>query len=456
MKKVWIALAVVVLVGGGWLLLRSRAPKVKLLTSEVMQGPLDATVSATGTVNPVIMVQVGSQISGTVQRLYADYNSVVHKGQVLLELDPSIYQAQLAQALANGEKAHVTMLDAQRAYKRAKELFAQNFVSKADCDAAETAFEGSKASEKQARASVELARVNLNHCTITSPIDGVVISRSVDVGQTVAASLQSPELFRIANNLHDMQVETSIDEADIGKLQVGQPVSFTVDAFPENMFPGRIKQIRSQAITQQNVVTYVTVIEVENPELKLRPGMTANVAVLYAHRDQVLKVPNAALRFRPQADMAAKFGLKPEDLQPGGRGGTRGGMAMGAGMGGASAGGQGGRSSSEQPMRGGAAGMRHGAMDSSASRGGSAWAPGGMRGSRTPPARVFVQTADGKLRAVTLRTGLSDGSFTEILKGELKAGEKVAISLEGGARSTSGSAPPGLGGPGGFGGGGRR
>jgi HlyD family secretion protein len=513
-RKWWfIGLAVVVVAAGGAFLLTHRGEKVRLLTGEITRGPLDATVSATGTVNPVVMVHVGSQVSGTVAHLYADYNSKVRAGQLLLELDPAIYQAQLAQSQANYEKARVTTADALRAYKRAQELFGQNYVSRADRDAAQTAYESATAGEKQAMAAVKLSKVNLDHCTISSPISGSVISRSVDVGQTVAASLQAPELFLIANDLTRMQVETSIDEADIGKLREGQAASFTVDAFPDQTFQGRVTTIRSQPITQQNVVTYTTVIEVPNPDLKLRPGMTANVSILVAHKDDVVKVPNSALRFHPSTEVLAKFGIKEDKRGArGGRGAAeaqgsraegsgqqaqaqagagrsgrqdssagRGAQMAGRGPGEAVAGEEGGgggegRMTPEMRKRVEAWRGRRGGRDSSeggrtavgGARGTGGWSGrsdgqsdgrsmgghggfGSRAGGRnsTPPARIYVEIAPGKLKLVTVRTGLSDGSATEVLSGDLKPGAKVAIGMLGTqSRQGQNSAPGmGMGGP---------
>jgi HlyD family secretion protein len=487
-SRKWILLAAVavVVLGAAAFLLTRRGGKVELLTGEVTRGSLDATVSATGTVNPVVMVHVGSQVSGTVAHLYADYNSRVKAGQLLLKLDPAIYDAQLAQSQANHEKARVTTVDALRAYKRAEELFGQNYISRADRDAAQTAYESAVASQKQAQAAVNLSKVNLNHCTIVSPIDGEVISRSVDVGQTVAASLQAPELFLIANDLTRMQVETSIDEADIGKLKPGQPVSFTVDAFPDETFRGRVTLVRSEPLTVQNVVTYTTVIEVANPDLKLRPGMTANVSILVAHKDDVLKVPNAALRFKPSAEVAARLGLKTDKRgAQGGRSDSAGQSARGDSQGAradrsagteqharrdssqgagreraAGAWAAHGDSSRRAGARGGASGARAARADSSGrggmrgtwaakgdggtSGGGGTWSAGGSRTFR-PKARIYVETAPGKLTMVSVRTGLSDGSFTEVLSGDLKAGTKVATGVLGATKSQSQSSAPGMG-----------
>ncbi|TPW15356.1 MAG: HlyD family secretion protein, partial [bacterium] len=275
MSKRWI-IGLIVVAGaaaGGWFLTRPRTKPPEYRTTRVDRGNVVAQISATGTLKPVTMVQVGSQVSGTIQSLHADFNSTVRKGQVVAQLDPSLFRTQLAQNDANLARAMVNVKDAERTFARSKELLSRNLVSQSEVDAAEAAVDRFRAEVSQAEASVEQSRVNLRHTTIESPIDGVVVSRSVDVGQTVAASLSAPILFEIANDLADMQVEASIDEADIGQIKAGQPVTFNVDAYPDEKFTGIVSQTRLQPITVQNVVTYTTVIAVANPDLKLRPGM---------------------------------------------------------------------------------------------------------------------------------------------------------------------------------------
>ena len=299
----WIALATIVAVlglGGWWLKSRGHQDAPKYRTAALERGDITATVSATGSVQPVLQVLIGSQVSGTLSNLYVDFNSHVHAGEVLAQLETSAFKARLAQAEASVARAEASLKDGVRQLARAKELQKGDYVSQADVDAADVAVEQRKADLKQARASLESAQVDLSHATIRSPIDGVVISRSIDVGQTVAASLQAPQLFVIANDLKQMRVETKIDEADIGRIRVGLPVRFTVDAFPDVNFYGKVWQVRLQPITESNVVTYTTVISTSNDDLKLRPGMTANVTVQVETRSNVLKVPNAALRFKPQ------------------------------------------------------------------------------------------------------------------------------------------------------------
>jgi HlyD family secretion protein len=297
----------------------------KYTTAKVDKGPVVGRVTATGTVSALVTVQVGAKVSGRIQTLSADFNSKVTKGQVLAKLDPSLFEAALQMTQANEKaafgglaRAQAQEKDAQRKLARAKTLADQKLVPLAEFESAQAELEVAQAniqaaegSVAQARAARQQAQVNLAYTTITSPIDGTVVSRAVDVGQTVAASLQAPTLFTIAENLSKMQVDTNVSEADVGKLSDGMEASFTVDAFPSRVFKGRIRQIRFAPQVVQNVVTYDAVIDVANDELLLRPGMTANVGFVYARADDALRVPNAALRFRPDAELTRKA-VKPE------------------------------------------------------------------------------------------------------------------------------------------------
>ena len=293
---------------------------------KVERGEVDLIVTATGTINPVINVLVGSQVSGTIKALYADFNSQVKEGQVIAQIDPAIFQAQVDQAKANVlntqanllnaqanlVKAEVAVVDAKRNLDRNKPLLERQVIAQATLDTAQVNYDtavaqievakaqvdSSKAQVEQAKAALNLAETNLRYATIRSPVNGTVISRNVDVGQTVAASLQAPTLFTIAKDLTKMQVDTNVSEADVGRITVGQDATFTVDAYPGRIFRGKVSEIRIAPIIVQNVVTYDVVIQVDNKDLKLKPGMTANVSVMIAHREGVLKIPNAALRFR--------------------------------------------------------------------------------------------------------------------------------------------------------------
>src|SRR5262245_34761424 len=341
MKRALTLLLVIAVVGAGAgaYYMRRRGIDARGTTAAVVRGDIVDTVGATGTLQAVTTVQVGSQVSGTISELNADFNSIVRKGQVIAKLDPSLLQAQVEQAKANltSSKAdldrnRVELADAQTKYTRAKELAERQLLPLSDLDAAKVAVDAaqaqlvsSQAQVTRAEATLNQNQVNLEHCIITAPIDGIVIQRSVDVGQTVAASLQSPTLFIIAADLTKMQVNANIDEADVGRIRPGQDVVFRVDAYPTEEFHGTFSQIRLQPVVVQNVTTYGTIVDVPNNELKLKPGMTANLKVQIAKRSDVLRVPNAALRFRPSADVFAALNQPaPPDLQFGGRGGGRG------------------------------------------------------------------------------------------------------------------------------------
>jgi HlyD family secretion protein len=267
-------------------------------TEPVTRGDIQQTVTATGTVNAVTTVLVGTQVSGTIKTLYVDFNSRVTKGQLIAQIDPEMFEAQVAQAKANLEKADATFRDAERTFKRNRELFSKNLIPRSDLDTAETNFDSARAQIEQAKAALKVADTNLRYTRILSPVDGIVISRNVDVGQTVAASFQTPTLFTIAQDLTKMQVDTNVAESDIGVVKVGQDVEFTVDAYPETTFKGKVWQKRQAPITVQNVVTYNVVVQVNNRDLKLMPGMTTNVSIIITTRRYVLRIPNASLRFR--------------------------------------------------------------------------------------------------------------------------------------------------------------
>jgi HlyD family secretion protein len=312
-----------------------------ITTLQVSRGDIIDGVGATGTLQAVRTVTVGTQVSGIVQELYADFNSIVKKGQIVARLDPSILETQvetaaanLTNANANLERQRVTLADAQQKLTRARELNARQLTTKVDLENAELAVKQAEAQMKstqssivQAAAAVNKARVDLNHTVITAPIDGIIIKRSVDRGQTVAASMSAPELFIIASDLTQMQVNASIDESDVGRMRPGQAVSFRVDAYPNETFHGSVKEVRLNPVTVQNVVTYATVIDVPNPELKLKPGMTAQVTIEIARRENVLRIPNAALRFRPTKEIFEALNqTMPPELERGFGRGNRGGQ----------------------------------------------------------------------------------------------------------------------------------
>ena len=380
------------------------------MTAAISRGDVVQTVEATGTLEAVTTVQVGSQVSGTISALLADYNSQVRKGQVIARLDPSLLQAQVDQAEAtivrleaDVDRARVSLQDANIKKRRAAELFEQQLIARVDLESAEATAAQAEASVKSAQAQVTQARaslnqnlVNLSHTVIKAPVDGIVISRSVDVGQTVAASMSAPTLFVLAKDLSEMQVNASIDEADIGQIKAGQHVTFRVDAYPRDTFTGTVEQVRLEPITVQNVVSYVTVISVPNKELKLKPGMTANVTVEIARADDVLRVQNAALRFQPPA--AA--------IQPQATGGA---AATGNQSGASPASAQRGST----PSAAGAAGRTGGVSGQGSRQLGNRERPNSERGGR-----VWVLT-NGQLEPIRVRTGISDGTTTAILDGQL-------------------------------------
>lgn len=315
-KKLLIPGIILLLAVAGGYFYNKRPAEATYRTAKVERGPIVASVSATGTLSAVVTVQVGTQVSGTIHRILVDYNSPVKQGQVIAQIDPALLSAEVEQtrgsflsAEANLLKAKATATDARRAMERNRQLVRDGVVSQGDYDTAETKYQEAVASVKSAEAAViqtrgaySRATTNLNNATIRSPVNGVVVSRNVDVGQTVAASFQTPTLFTIAQDLTRMQIDTSVDEADIGRIKVGQPVIFTVDAYPEEKFAGRVSQVRNAPIITQNVVTYTVVVLVDNKELKLKPGMTANVNIETLKKENVLKLPMAALRFKPKDD----------------------------------------------------------------------------------------------------------------------------------------------------------
>ncbi|HET7811097.1 MAG TPA: efflux RND transporter periplasmic adaptor subunit [Steroidobacteraceae bacterium] len=379
-----------------------------------------ARVSTSGSLQAVVTVDVGSQVSGRIQELYADFNSKVKKGEKIAKIDPSLFQAAVTQGEANVQaaRANVTRLevtaeDAERQAKRASEVYAQRLISETERDnavanarAARAAVDQAKGQLAQARAQLDQARTNLRYTDIVSPTDGVVISRAVNVGQTVAASLQAPVIFTIAQDLRKMEVHTNVAESDIGRLQPGMRVSFTVDAYPGEQFRGAIRDIRNAPQVVQNVVTYDAVIDVANDELKLKPGMTATVSVVTDRRQDVLAVPNAALRFRPEVAGAG------EASGPGARQQRTGGQAPGG------AGGQG----------------QAAAREGSAANGRRDWRErGGDADAAQAAERTIYVLEGGKPTPRTVTTGITDGRLTEITGGELKEGDEVIVSSAAGA-----------------------
>jgi len=376
---------VLVLLGGVLLALASpacKSGKAKFVTENVSRGDIVTSVTATGTLNAVTSVNVGTQVSGRITTLFADFNSPVAKGQVIALIDPAVFQAQVAQARANLsnakanlEKAAATEVDAKRTWDRYVNLFGRSLVAKSQMDTSETAYLTAHASTLAAKSQVDqsaaaltVAETNLFYTKIVSPVDGVVISRNVDIGQTVAASFQTPTLFVIAADLTKMQIDTTVDEADISAVKAGQEAEFTIDAYPDETFRGVVAQVRNAAVTVQNVVTYDVVVTVDNRDLKLKPGMTADVSIITSVVKDVLRIPDAALRFKPAAQ--------------------------------------------GRP------------------------APAPARGGRGPA--VWIEE-NGQPVRVPVKIGMSDGSFTELVSGDLKEGQPVIIeSLAAPSRQASG------------------
>lgn len=407
-------------------------PKPQYKTLKVERGAIVSTVSATGTLTAVVTVQVGTQVSGTISKLYVDFNSPVKKGQPIAQIDPALFQSAVEQsrgnllnAQANLAKAKVTLADAKRTLGRNRQLLQEGIVSQSDLDASQTAYDaavaGISAAEAgvvQSRGALRQSETNLRYSTIRSPVDGIVVSRNVDVGQTVAASFQTPTLFTIAQDLTKMEIDTSVDESDISRLRTGQTATFTVDAYPDQQFTGKVTQIRNAPVVTQNVVTYVVVIGVENKEMKLKPGMTANVSVKTQSKEDVLKVPNAALRFKPKTGKDQKGG-KDRKAASEGKGSAEGDKASGR-EGSAGHGGPAGIAGPAGPAGSGAT--------APAGPGGMAGMPG-RGGARSMQAvqKVYLLTPEGDPRPVSITTGISDSGFTEVASGQLKENDEVIV-----------------------------
>jgi HlyD family secretion protein len=375
--------ALLVLGTAVFFLLSDGGSESKYETQAVDRGDIVEKIAATGTINPVITVKVGSQVSGRIERILADFNSRVEKGQLIAQLETDIYQSRVEQndanyklAQAQKQEAKITLADAESSLRRIKNLSKELVVSDRELEMAETTFNAARAMfdaalarEAQAQALLNASKVDREHTSIYSPVDGIVISRNCDVGQTVIASFQTPDLFLIAQDLTKMQVEASVDEADIGKVQLGQKVLFTVDAFPDRVFQGKVSQIRFAPKEEQNVVTYATVVEVSNPDLSLRPGMTATVSLITSEKKDTLRIPTVAVRFK--ADPEDKDLLRHET-----------------------------EAQQEQ---------------------GNPEVPSDLQ------QRIWVDVSGGEARPMLIKTGISDGRFTEIVNGSLKEGDKMIV-----------------------------
>ena len=412
LKVLLVFLILSALAGGGvwWFFFRNKSAAVTYQTLDVVKGDITQAVTATGSLNPVLNVQVGSQISGIVQKLFADFNSKVKAGQIVAQIDPATYKASLMQSEGDLANAKAVLELAQINERRTRELRKTNAAAQSVLDQTVATLHQAEAMVKVQEASLARAQADLQRCTIVSPIDGIVISRNVDTGQTVAASLQAPIIFLVANDLAKMQIDANVAEADVGNVEVDQDVEFTVDAFPYRTFHGKVTQVRNAAFSVQNVVSYDTVIEVHNDDLKLKPGMTANVSIIIADRQDVLKLGNAALRFRPPEPVSNK-------------------PAADASAAGAAPGG-----STRAPGKGPGQGS------------------GRKRGGRPRTERTIYVMHSGKTapEPVQIKIGITDGIYTEVLSG-LNEGDRVVVGMSGGSSQTG---APGVMNP--FGGGPRR
>jgi len=415
MRRWMIVVAVVAVAAatGGWLLTRGNgeAPSYRFATVE--KGDIDSVVSATGTLSAVTTVQVGTQVSGLIAELLVDFNDRVSKGQVIARLDTTLLETNLRDVEASVERSRAELKQAERDLERITSLYNQGISAVADYNKAQYTADVARAQVKSAEASLERARQNLAYATITAPVSGIVVERAVDVGQTVAASLSAPKLFTIANDLSEMQILSPVDESDIGQIKEGQPVRFTVKTYPDRTFTGVVRQVRLQSTIDQNIVNYTVVISVKNDDGKLLPGMTATVEFVVASAKDVLKVANAALRFRPsEAQLAEARERLRKQLEE--RAAARGGATPG-GEGAGPMGRPGGGGGQERPGSGG---------------------NGGARGQRE---RSFLYYLDdeGRLSMMPVRPGITDGQFTEVRGPLLEEGRQVVTGMSQAAATQS-------------------
>jgi HlyD family secretion protein len=421
-KTGWAAGAAVAALGlgGAYYLAHAKPDAPRYRAAPVDRGTVTANVTATGTLSAVTTVAIGSQVSGIISKLYVDFNSKVKKGQLLAELDPTPFIEAMNQQRANVEKAKADLRLAEVNLGRQKRLRELQLIAASDYDTAAGTRDDAAAALKQNEALLDQAQTNLNYTKITAPIDGVVVDREYNVGQTVAASFQAPLIFSIAQDLTKMQVLTNIDESDVGGIKVGQHANFTVDAYPDQVFHGSVAQIRLSTTTVQNVVTYPVMLDVPNLEGKLLPGMTADVVVPVDTRRDILRVPNAALRFKPDsADVLATPGKKsPVDI-----------AAAAAPQ-------------SEKPVAAGTAGAA-GAGQGQGGRAGGGGAGRKPSGGGSHPAVVYVEVpGTTKLRPVLVVTQITDGTYTAVLSQELRAGDQVVIGLQTSKASSSAARGP--------------
>ena len=428
MKKIIIVIAVLAVATVLYFMLGGSGSNgtVSYKTAKADRGTVIKIVTSSGVVQPLQQVQVGTQVTGPVKKLYVDFNSRVKEGDIIAQIDPASYEARVAQdraslarSIAEAERVEANLTQAENEFKRAQELAKKELISQSELDTAVASFDSliaqlklAKAGIEQSQATLKMSEINLAYTTIKSPIDGIVVSRNVDEGQTVAASLSAPTLFVIANNLNKIQIQASVAEADIGKISLNQTVNFTVDAYPEHKFSGRVAQIRLSPTTTQNVVTYTVIIYAENPEEKLLPGMTANLSFEIERHENVLRVPNAALRFAPQD--ADKY-KAPEPME---------GVKEQAGLSAVPTAQAGTNNETRAPDFRHQPGMNSKPKEN----------PESIRGARK---QIWILN-NGKLKPISVKIGITDGSFTEILNGDIKEGQEVvtgAINKEEAAAS---------------------
>jgi HlyD family secretion protein len=422
----WIAMLVLagaVAAGIAWYSKQPREDGPDYKTATVVRGDLTQIVTANGQLSPVKNVQVGSQVSGIINEIKVDFNSRVKEGDVIAQMDPSTYQRTVEQAEAELANARASLQLAEVEAKRAEQLSKAQLIPASDADKARAEFSQAKAVVQLREASLNKAKVDLERTTIVAPISGIVISRNVEPGQTVAASFNTPTLFLIANDLAKMQIEAMVSEADVGGVEEGQKVNFNVDAFPGRQFQGTVKQVRYNPTTNQNVVTYVTVVEVDNADLKLRPGMTANASIVIGEKGDVLKIPNAALRFRPPPDAVVTGATNAPARPPGDERIVQ------------TSGGESGQRPNREEMRRRFESMSPEEREAMRARmGGGRGRPQKADGGSIRTVYLLERTnsASAKggpvLKAVTIKAGLSDASFTEVLEG-LKEGDVVVSGL---------------------------
>jgi len=440
-KVIWIIVALVVVTGailGLTVFKNGKSGKVEYRTEVVAKGDIEALVVTSGTLNPIETVDVGAQVSGKIEKLYADFNTVVTKGQIVAELDQEPLRMKIDQneanhksRLASLERSKVQLQTAEKAFERAKSLYAKDLISLEEMDAAEANFLNAKsdlisseATLAQAKSTLDLSKVDLGYSVIRAPVDGVVITRKVNIGQTLQSSYAAPVLFQVATDLTKMKVECSVDESDIGKVKEGQKVRFTVEAYPNDTFNGVVQQVRFSPETVQNVVTYTTIVNVDNPDKKLLPGMTATVSIIVGEAKDVLRVSNAALRFTPDLpaeELAAKMKETMDRMMA-----QR--QAQGGGQPGAPAPG------GAAPSAAGATGAR---PEGQAGQGQRTFnrQSGGQARQQLP--RVWMMDASGKLSMMLVRTGVTDTSYTEIVRSELKEGDVILAGTVSGTAASA-------------------